>query len=82
VAAVEVLVGTSKVVDVVADEHRTAELPRVLAEGQYHGMQTLDQAMLDLVRDGMVSTRDALAASSNPEDLRIAMGHAGVTQGL
>jgi twitching motility protein PilT len=78
VAAVEVLVGTSKVVDVIADAARTPELEKVLIDGQYHGMQTLDQALLELVRDGLVSLRDALAASSNPEDLRIALGHAGV----
>jgi twitching motility protein PilT len=82
VAAVEVLVGTSKVVDVIADPSRSGELEKVLADGQYHGMQTLDQALLELVRDGLVSMRDALAASSNAEDLRIALGHAGVTPGL
>jgi twitching motility protein PilT len=78
VVAVEVLVGTSKVVDCVADAGRVAELDKVLAEGHYHGMQTLDQALLELVRDGLVSMRDALAASANPEDLRIALGQAGV----
>ncbi len=77
-AAVEVLVGTAKVVDCIADAARVGELDRVLSDGQYHGMQTLDQALLELVRDGMVSLRDALAASANPEDLRIALGHAGV----
>ncbi len=77
-AAVEVLVGTSKVVDCIADPARAAQLDQVISEGQYHGMQTLDQALLELVRDGMVSLRDALATSSNPEDLRIALGHAGV----
>ncbi|MET0727256.1 MAG: PilT/PilU family type 4a pilus ATPase [Acidimicrobiales bacterium] len=80
-AAVEVLVGTAKVVDCIADPRRLAELEVVLAEGQYHGMQTLDSALLELVRDGMVSMRDALATSSNPEDLRIALGHAGVVTG-
>jgi twitching motility protein PilT len=82
VAAAEVLVGTSKVVDVVADPSRAGELEKVIVDGQYHGMQTLDQALLDLVRDGLISVRDALAASSNPEDLRIALGHAGLTSGL
>ncbi len=80
-AAVEVLVGTSKVVDCIADPARSAELDRVISDGQYHGMQTLDQALLELVRDGMVSLRDALATSANPEDLRIALGHAGVATG-
>lgn len=78
VPAVEVLVGTTKVVDVIATPDRASELDRVISDGQYHGMQTLDQALLELVRDGLVSTRDSLAAAANPEDLRIAMGHAGV----
>ena len=77
--AVEVLVGTTKVVDCIADPVRMHDLAQVLNEGQYHGMQTLDQALVELVRDGMVSLRDALAASANPEDLRIALGHAGVS---
>jgi len=79
VVVAEVLVATSKVVDVLADARRSAELDAVLAEGQYHGMQTLDQAVLARVRDGLVSIRDALAASSNPEDLRIALDHAGLS---
>lgn len=79
--AVEILVGTSKVLDCVADPARQPQLERVMSEGQYHGMQTLDQALLALVRDGMVSLRDALAVSTQPEDLRIALGQAGVTAG-
>lgn len=78
VAAVEVLAATAKVVDVLGAD-RLDELERVVAEGHYHGMQTLDQALLERVRDGSVSTRDAIAASSTPEDLRIALGHAGLT---
>jgi twitching motility protein PilT len=78
IAAVEVLVGTIKVVDCIAGAERSGDLDKVIAEGQYHGMQTLDHALLELVRDGLVSMRDALATSTNPEDLRIALGHAGV----
>lgn len=79
VAAAEVLVGTAKVVDCIADPMRMPDLAQVLAEGQYHGMQTLDQALVELVRDGLVSLRDALAASAQPEDLRIALSQAGVS---
>ncbi|HEY9555964.1 MAG TPA: PilT/PilU family type 4a pilus ATPase [Acidimicrobiales bacterium] len=79
IPAVEVLVGTSKVAEAVADPAHQTPLDQLIAEGQYHGMQTLDQALLELVRDGMVSLRDALAASPNPEDLRIALGSAGVS---
>jgi len=79
IPAVEILTGTAKVIDCIADPLRIHELEQVLAESHYHGMQTLDQALLELVRDGMISLRDALAVSSNPEDLRIALGQAGVS---
>ena len=77
--AVEVLVGTTKVIDCIADPIRIHELEQVLADGHYHGMQTLQQALVDLVQDGMISQQDALAASGRPEDLRIALTQAGVT---
>jgi len=79
--AAEVLVGTNKVIEAIADPARHDELEQLLADGHYHGMQTIDQALLELVRDGMVSFRDALSASASPEDLRIALGQAGLTTG-
>jgi twitching motility protein PilT len=77
-AAAEVLVGTAKVVDSIADPLRMGDLEKVMADGHYHGMQTLEHALLDLVRDGMISQREALAAASDAEDLRIALGQAGL----
>jgi len=82
VPVAEVLVGTAKVVDCIAEPGRLAELERVVAEGQYHGMQTLDQGLIDLVRDGHISLRDALAATNDAEDLRIALHQAGLGTGL
>jgi twitching motility protein PilT len=76
--AVEVLTGTGKVIDCIADPVRTHELDQVIAEGTYHGMQTLQQALVDLVKDGLISLQDALACSARPEDLRIALTSAGV----
>ncbi|MEX2294117.1 MAG: PilT/PilU family type 4a pilus ATPase [Acidimicrobiales bacterium] len=77
VVVAEVLVVTSKVVDVLAQDNRAGELERVIADGQYHGMQSLDQALVERVQAGLVSVPDAIAASSTPEDLRIALSHAG-----
>jgi twitching motility protein PilT len=77
--AVEVLTGTAKVIDCIADPIRLHELEQVLTDGQYHGMQTLQQALVELVTDGMISLQDALTASTRPEDLRIALTAAGVT---
>ncbi len=77
--AVEILTGTAKVIDCIADPIRLHELEQVLTDGHYHGMQTLQQALVDLVKDGLISLQDALAASARPEDLRIALTHAGVS---
>jgi twitching motility protein PilT len=78
IAAVEVLVNTPKVYDCINDPDRQSALERILAEGEYHGMQTFDQALFALFKDGMVSLRDALAVASQPEDLRIALTQAGL----
>jgi len=77
-AAVEVLVNTPKVYDCIVDPDRHAALERIIAEGEYHGMQTFDQALFSLFKDGLVSLRDALAVASQPEDLRIALQQAGL----
>jgi twitching motility protein PilT len=77
--AVEVLTGTAKVLDCIADPLRMHDLDQVLTDGQYHGMQTLQQALVELVRDGLISLPDALAATTRPEDLRIALTAAGVS---
>jgi twitching motility protein PilT len=77
-AAVEVLINTPKVYDCIVDVDRQAALERIVAEGEYHGMQTFDQALFTLFKDGLVSQRDALSVASQPEDLRIALQQAGL----
>jgi twitching motility protein PilT len=76
--AVEVLVNTPKVYECIVDPGRDAALERLVAEGQYYGMQSFDQALFTLYKDGMVSLRDAMAIASEPEDLRIQLQRAGL----
>jgi twitching motility protein PilT len=77
-AAVEVLINTPKVYDCIVDVDRASALERIVAEGEYHGMQTFDQALFTLFKDGLVSLRDALSVATQPEDLRIALQQAGL----
>ena len=55
-------------------EDRLADLPRLVADGEYHGMQTLDRALEHLAREGLVSVRDAVAVADEPEELRLVLG--------
>lgn len=71
VAAVESLVHTSKVEHCLADPDRLDQLRGLLEEGDYHGMQTMDQALAALVRAGRIDADTALAVATDAEDLRI-----------
>ncbi len=41
-------------------------------------MQTFDQHLLSLYRDGAVTLKDALSAATSPHDLRVAIRAAGL----
>ena len=42
-------------------------------------MQTFDQALFQLYKDNLIGVREALAAASRPEDLRISLQQAGLS---
>jgi len=79
VPAVEVLMSTPRIIELIADPARTdGSLEQAISEGEYYGMQTIDQSLFQLFREGLVGLRDALTAASRPEDLRIAIQTSGM----
>ena len=78
VAALEVLVMTSHIQELVLDPAQTGAIVDAIADGEYYGMQTFDQSLFNLFKNGMVDMRSAMAAASNPHDFRIAARAAGV----
>lgn len=68
VAAFEIMIANSAVRNLIRDG-KTFELPSVMQLGAKDGMQTLDQALADLVRRGIVTQEEAMMKSSNPERL-------------
>ncbi|MDQ3947234.1 MAG: PilT/PilU family type 4a pilus ATPase [Actinomycetota bacterium] len=81
IPAVEVLMGTGRVFDKIVNADETGELEQVIAEGEYYGMQTFDQSLFGLHKNGLIGLRDALAAASHPHELRIALQQAGFPVG-
>jgi twitching motility protein PilT len=77
VPAVEVLVANGRIYEAIVDPAETNSIPDIIADGDFYGMQTFDQHLLDLFEDGVVSMDEALLASTNPHDLRLAMKKAG-----
>jgi twitching motility protein PilT len=78
VPAVEVLVSTNRVFDRIIDPDGPGDsIEEIIAEGEYHGMQTFDQGLLHLYAAGLVSLRDALSAATHIDEFRIALKAAG-----
>jgi twitching motility protein PilT len=69
VAACEVMVPTPAVRNLIR-EGKTHQLYSALQTGGSHGMQTMDAALADLVRGGMITRELAEARSSTPEELK------------
>jgi twitching motility protein PilT len=68
VPAIEVLVNTGRVFDRIVDASTTDQIVDVIAEGDFYGMQTFDQSLVKLVKEGLVSEEDARRAATNPHD--------------
>jgi twitching motility protein PilT len=74
VPAVEVMLNTGRVYERILDPDQTSSISDVIAESRYDGMQTFDQSLLELVRDGLVSEPDARAVATSPHDFALALG--------
>jgi len=66
VAAFEIMIATSVIRRLIRDE-KIYEIPTNMELGMREGMQTLDQALADFVRSGVVSQEEAIMKSSSPE---------------
>lgn len=78
IPAVEVLVNTDRVAERIADPELTHELPDIVAEGSYYGMETFDQAILRLLAAGRVTVDEAMRHATRPSDLRLRAQQLGV----
>jgi twitching motility protein PilT len=67
----EVLVATARLRECLAGGGDAAELQRIVAEGEYYGMQTFDQSLLDLVSRGEMTGAEATAAAMSPHNFRL-----------
>jgi twitching motility protein PilT len=73
VPAVEIMVTSARVRELMADPDRTREIREAIGQGREpYGMQTFDQSLIDLVQRRLVTYEDALRASSNPDDFALA----------
>ena len=74
----EVLVNTGRIADAIADPEKTGTITSLISEGSYYGMQTFDQHLVSLIRDGVITLEAAMLASSSPHDLTVELRRLGL----
>jgi len=78
VPALEIMVVNGRIQQTIIDPTRGTDILQVIREGEYYGMQTFDQALVNLLEQGVIDLRAATQASSNPHDLRVALQQRGL----
>jgi twitching motility protein PilT len=80
IPAVEILINTPRIRDMISDSNRTHEIVDALKEGAHpYGMVSFDQSLTELVQRQLVTYEMAVAAASNPDDF--ALYFRGVSSG-
>jgi twitching motility protein PilT len=78
VPAVEVLVSNGRIFDMITNPDQTHLIQDVIREGDFYGMQTFDQHLVDLVRSGVIRVEDASEAATSPHDFTIELKQQGI----
>jgi twitching motility protein PilT len=66
IAAHEIMVGTPAIRNLIR-ENKVAQMYSMIQTGSQHGMVTLDQTMVDLVRRNVIAVSEARTYAKNPE---------------
>jgi twitching motility protein PilT len=78
VPVVEVLVNQSRVTEFFLGDPAAQSIEQTMAEGEFYGMQTFDQSLFQLCKEGLVGVRTAITASEHPHELRASLQSLGL----
>jgi twitching motility protein PilT len=72
VPAMEIMVATQRVREMIEDPHRTREIHDAIAQGKHpYGMVTFDQSLAELVKSRQVVYEEAVRHSTSPSDFAL-----------
>ena len=69
VPAIEVMINSGAIRECILDSEKTVEIPDLMEQGAVqYGMQTFDQSIMKLHKQGLISFEEAMASATNPDD--------------
>jgi twitching motility protein PilU len=80
VAAIEILLDSPRVKDLIMKK-RIDTLKEAMAQGTREGMQTFDQAIFNLYKEGRISYENAVGYADSANDLRLRIKMEGLAEG-
>ena len=80
IPALEICVATGRIQQAILDPEQTADMSEIIADGEYYGMQTFDQALAKMLKDNIISLTEAMNTADNPHDLKVMLEKMGVLQ--
>jgi len=72
VPAVEIMIVTAHVKKNIEENNATA-IAQATAKGQFYGMQSFNQSLVKLFKDGLVKEEDVMDAATSADDLKLAL---------
>ncbi len=83
VPAVEVMVASARVKQMIDDKELTKQLPDAIQQGfESYGMQTFDQSLMNMLKKKLISFEEALRQCSNPDDFKLKISGVSSTSDL
>jgi len=67
--ACEILIGNSAVRNIIR-EGKVHQLKAIMQTSRQYGMQTMDQAIFELYKEGKISAEEAISRSTNPQEMK------------
>ncbi len=77
--SMEIAINTGRVADAITDPSKTSTITELVADGAYYGMQTFDQHLIALYKQGVITLATAIETSTSPHDMQVEMRRQGVT---
>ncbi len=80
VPALEVLIANQRVKDMILDPKRTVDLRKAIVESSNIGMQTFDDNLMSLYKDGVITKEEALKNCTQIQDFQLRLE--GIVSGI
>jgi len=83
VPAVEIMVATARVRQLIDDKDQTKQIPDAIQQGyEAYGMQTFDQSLMMLLKSKLITFEEAMRQASNPDDFKLKISGVSSTSDL